>query len=130
MLFSHSVMSDCLQPHGLQQASLPRATPFPRACSNPYPLSWLCHPTISSAVIPFSSHLQSFPTSGSFLISQLFTLGGQSIGASALALPMNIQDLFPLGLTGLISFESKRLSRVLSNTVVQKHQFFCAQLSL
>ena len=93
--------------------------------------SW-CHPPISSSVIPFSSRLQSFPASGSFPRSQLFTSGGQSIGASASTsvLPMNIQDWFPLGWTGWISWQSKGLSRVFSNTTVQKHQFFGAQLSL
>ena len=95
-------------------------------------LSLWCRPTVSSSVIPFSSHLQSFPASGSFQKSQFFASGGQSIGvlASASVLPMNIQDQFPLGLTGWISLQSKRLSRVLSNTTVQKHQLFSAQLSL
>ena len=98
-----------LLPHGLQHARLPCPSPIPGACSNSCPSSWWCHPTISSSVIPFSSCLQSFLTSGSFPISQLFTSGGQSIGASASAsvLPMNIQDSFPLGLTGLISLQSK-----------------------
>ena len=97
-------------------------------CSNSCPLSWWCHPTILSSVIPFSSCLQSFPASGSFPMSQFFTSGGQSIGVSASAsvLPMNIQDWFPLGLTGLVSLQSKGLSRVFSNTTVQKHQFFGA----
>ena len=99
------------------------------ACSNPCPLSQWCHPTISSSVVPLS-HLQSFPASGSFQMSQYFASGGQSIGASVSVLPMNIQDWFPLGLTGLISLQSKRLSRVFSNTTVQKHQFFSAQPSL
>ena len=103
-----------------------------RACSNSCLLSQWWHPTISSSVVPFSSCPQSFPASGSFLMSQLFTSGGQSIGASAsaLILPMNIQDYFPSGLTGLISLQSKVLSRVLSNTTVQRHQFFGAQPSL
>ena len=94
--------------------------------------SWWCYPTVSSSVIPFSSCLQSFPTLGSFLMSQLFAWGGQSIGASASAsvLPVNIQDWFPLGLTGLISLQSKKLSRVFFNTTVQNHQFFGAQFSL
>ena len=94
--------------------------------------SWWCHPTFSSFVVPFSSHLQSFPASESFPISQFFASGGQSIGvsASALVLPMNIQDWFPLGLISLISFQSKGLSRVFSNSTVQKHQFFHAHLSL
>ena len=104
----------------------------PRVCSNSCPLSQWCHPTISSSIIPFSSCPQSFPASGSFTMRQLFTSGVQSIGASASAsvLPMNIQDWFPLGLTGLISLESKELSRTFSNTTVQKHQFFRAQPSL
>ena len=95
-------------------------------------LGWWCHPTISSSVVPFSSHLHSFPALGSFPVSQLFTSGGQSIGTSASAsvLPMNIQDWFLLGLTGLISLPSKGLSRIFSNTTVQKHQFFSTQLSL
>ena len=101
------------------------------ACSNSCPSNQWCHPTISSSVIPFSSYLQSFPASGSFPMSQFFALGGQSIGASASAsvLPMNIQDWFPLRWTGWISLQSKGLSRVFSNTTVQKHQFFSAQLS-
>ena len=104
----------------------------PRAYSNSCPSRRWYHPNISSSVVPFSSCLQSFPVSGSFQMSQFFTSGGQSIGASALAsvLPMNIQDWFPLGLTGSISLQSKGLSRVFSNTTVQKHQFFGAQLSL
>ena len=119
--FSHSFMSDSLQPHGLQHTRLPCPSPTPGACSNSCSSSQWCHPTISSSVIPFSSCLQSFPASGSFLISQFFTLGGQTIGASALAsvLLMNIQDWFPLGWTGLISLQSKGLSRVFSNTTVQ-----------
>jgi len=111
------------------QASL---SPTPEAYSNSCPWSWWCHPIISPSVVPFSSCLQSFPASGSFLISQFFTSGGQSIGASASApvFPMNIQDWFTLGLTGLISFLSKGLSRVFSNTTVQEYQLFGAQLSL
>ena len=130
--FSCSVVSDSLWPHWLQHARLPCPSPTPGACSNSCPLSWWCHPTISSSVIPFSSSLQSFPTSGSFPRSQFFASGGQSIGASALAsvLPVNIQGGFPLGLTDLISLQSKGLSRVFSNTTVQKHQFFGTQLSL
>ena len=106
--------------------------PTPRVCTNSCPSSWWCHPTTSSSVIRFSSHLQSFPASGSFPMSQFFTSGGQITGVSASAsvLPMNIQDLFPLGLTGWISLLSKRLSRVFSSTTVQKRQFFSAQLSL
>ena len=100
--------------------------------SNSCPLSWWCHPTILSSVIPFSSHLQSFPASGSFPVSQFFTWGDQSIGVSALAsvLPMNIQDWSPLGWTGWISLQSEGCSRVFSTTTVQKHQFFDSQLSL
>ena len=107
-------------------------SPTPRVYSNSCPLSRWCNPTISSSVIPFFSHLQSFPESGSFQISQFFTSSSQSIGVSASAsvLPVNIQDWFPLGLTGWIPFLSKGLSRVFSNTTVQKHQFFSAQLSL
>ena len=130
--FSCSVMSDFLQPHGLQHTRLPYPSPTPRACSNSYPLSQWCHPTSSSSVTPFSSCLQSFPASGSFSRSQFFTSGGQSIGTSASAsvIPKNIQDWFPLALTDLISFLSKGFSRVSSNTTVQKHQFFGAQLTL
>ena len=111
LLFSRSVMPDSLQPHGLQHTRLPCSKPSPGVCSNSCPLSWWCHPTISSSVIPFSSRLQFFLASGSFPISLLFTLGGQSIGASVSAsasfLPMNIQGWFPLGLTALISLLSK-----------------------
>ena len=130
-VFSHSVVSNSLQPHGLQQARLPCPSLIPRAYSNSCPLNRWCHPTISSSVIPFS-HLQSFPASGFFPMSQFFASGGQCIRASASVsvLPMNIKDWFPLGLTGLISLQSKGLSRVFSNTTVQKHQFFGAQLSL
>ena len=130
--FSHSVMSNPLQPHGLQHARPPCPSPTPRAYSDSWPLSWWCHPTISSSVVPFSSRLQSFPASGFFQVSQLFTSGGQSIGfsASTSVLPMNTQDWSPLGWTGWISLQSKGLSRVFSNTTVQKHQFFYAQLSL
>ena len=101
-----------LWPHRLQQASLPCPSPTPWAYSNSCPSSWWCLPAISSSVIPFSSHLQPFPTSGSFLMRQFFVSGGQSIGASAPAsiLPMNIQDWFPLGWTGLISLQSKEIS--------------------
>ena len=124
--FSCSVMSGSLQSHVLQHSRPPCPSPSPRACSNLCPLSRLCHSTILFSVISFSSCLQSFPTSGSFLISWLFISGGQSIGTSASAsvLPMNIQDCFPLGWTGWVSLLSKRLSRVFSNTTVQKHQFF------
>ena len=121
-----------LWPHQLQHVRLPYPSLPPGVCSNSCPLSRWCHPTISSSVTPFSSCPQSFPASGAFLLSQLFTSGGQSIGASASASvpPMNIQDLFPLGMTGLISLQSKELSGVFSNTTVQKHQFFGAQHSL
>ena len=124
--FSHSVMSNSLRPHELQHARLPCPSPTPRACSNSCPSSWWCHPTISSSVVPFSSYLQYVPASGSFQINQFFATSGQSIGVSASAslLTMNIQDWFPLGLTGWISLQSKGLSRVFSITTVQKHQFF------
>ena len=129
LLFSRSVVSDSLQLHGLQNTRLPCPSPSPGACSNTYPLSWWCHPTISSSVVPFSSCLQSFPERGSFLMSGLFSSGGQSIGASTSAsvLPNNIQGWFPLGLTGLIALLSKRLSAVFSSTTVWRHQFFSAQ---
>ena len=125
-------VSDSLQSHRLQHSRLPCPLSSPGACSNPCPLSLWCHPTISSSVIPFSSCLQSFPASGSFPMSQFFTLGGQNTGVSASpsVLPMNNQDWFPLGLTGLISLQSNGLSRVFSNTTVQKHQFFSTQPSL
>ena len=130
--FSCSVMSDSLQPHGLQHGRLPCPSPNPRAYSNSHLSSQWCHLTVSSSVVPFSSCLQSFPASGSFPMGQFFTSGGQSIGVSASAsvFPMNIHGWFPLELTGLISLQSKGLSRVFSNTTVQKHQFFNAQLSL
>jgi len=132
LLFSHSAMSDSLQPHGLQHARLPCPSLSPGVSSNSHPLSWWCHPTISSSVVPFSFCLQSFPASGSFPVSQFFASGGQSTGASASlsVLPMNIQGWFPLGLTGVISLLTKGLSRVFSSTAVQKHQFFGAQPSL
>ena len=131
LLLSHSAAFDSLQPRGLQHTRLPCPSPSPRACSNSCSLSHRCHPTISSSVVPFSSCPQSFPASGSFLMSRLFMSGGQSFGASALAsvLPMNIQDWFPSVLTGLISLKSKGLSRDFFNTTVQKHQLFGAQLS-
>ena len=131
-MFGHSVVSNTLRPHGLQHARLPCPSPPPGVCSNSHPLIQWCHPTISSSVIPFSSCPQSFPESGSFPMNQLFTWSGQSIRASASTsvLPMNIQDWFPLGLTGLISLKSKAFSRVFSNTTVQKHQFFSSQPSL
>ena len=156
--FSHSVISNSLWPHGLQHAKLPYPSPTPGACSNSCPSSqWhhptispsvapfssrlqsftasgsfpVNHPTFSSSVVPFSSRSQSFPALGSFPMSQLFALGGQSIGASVSAsvLPMIIQDWFSWGLSGLISLQSKGLSRIFSNTTVQKHQFFGAQSS-
>ena len=132
LLLSCLVVSDSLQPHGLQHARIPCPSPTPRACSNSYPLSRWCHPTASSSVIHFSSCPQSFPASGSFPMSQFFTSGSQSIGVSASisVLPMNIQDWFPWGLTGLISLQSKGLSRVFSNSTAWKHQFFGVQLSL
>ena len=118
--------------HGLQHARLPCPSPTPRVYFNSSPLSRWYHPTILSSVIPFSSCPQSFPASGSFQISQLFASGGQSIGVSASTsvLPMNTQDWSPLGWTGWISLQSKGLSRVFSNTTVQKRKFFSAQLSL
>ena len=130
--FSRSVMSDSLWLHGLQHARTPCSSPALRVCSNSCPWSWWCHPTISSSVIPFSSCLQSFPASGFFPVSQCFPSGGQSIGVSASAsiLSMNIQGWSPSEWTGWISLQSKVLSRVFSNTTVQKHQSFCAQPSL
>jgi len=129
--FSHSVVSDSLQPHKVQHARPPRPTPTPGAHPNSCPLTWWCHPAISSSVIPFYSCPQSFPASGSFQMSQLFQWGGQSTGASASTSDpsMNIQDWSPLGWSGWISLQSKEFSRVFSNTTVQKHQFFSAQLS-
>ena len=134
-------MCDALQLRGLQHTRPPCPSPTPGVYSNSCPLSRWCHPTISSSVFPFSCLqsfffffpcLQSFPASGSFLMSQLFASGDQSIGALVLVsvLPVNIQDWFPLGLTGWISLQSKGLSRVFSNTTVQKHQFFGSQPSL
>ena len=128
--FSRSTVSDSLWPDGLQHARLPCPWSTPAAYSNLCPSSQWCHPNISSSVVPFSSCPQSFPASGSFPVSQLFTSGGKRIRASASVLPMNIQDWFPLGLTGLIALLSKGLSRVFSSTTVWKHQFFGAQLSL
>ena len=129
--FSRLVKSDSLRPHESQHARPPWPPPTPRVHSNSCPLSWWCHPAILSFVIPFSSCPQSLPASESFPISQLFTWGGQSIGVSASAsvLPKNIRDGSPLEWTGWISLQSKGLSRVFSNTTVQKHQFFGAQLS-
>ena len=130
--FSSSVVSNSLWPQEPQHTMPPCPSPTARAYPNPCPLSWWCHPTISSSVIPFSSCHQSFPASGSFQMSQLFSSGGQSIGVSPSTsiLPKNTQDWSPLGWTGWISLQSKGLSRVFSNTTVQKHQFFYTQLSL
>ena len=127
-----SLSHDSLQPHGLQHTRPPCPSPILRVYSNSCPLSQWCHPTISSSVVTFSSHLQSFPESGSFPMRELFTSGGQNIGVSASAsvLPKNIQDWSPLRWTGWISLQSKGLSRVFSNTTVQKQQFFDTQLSL
>ena len=129
---SHSVVSDSLRPHESQHARPPCPSPTPGVHSNSPPSSWWCHPAISSSVVPFSSCPQSLPASGSFPMSQLVASGGQSTGVSASTsvLPMNTQDCLPLGWTGWISLQSKGLSRVFSNTTVQKHQFFSAQLSL
>ena len=130
--FSCLVVSDSLQPHEPQHARPRWPSPTPGVHPNPCPSSRWCHPTISSSVIPFSCHPQSFPASGSFQMSQLSASCGQSIGVSASTSvpPMNTQDWSPLGWTGWISFQSKGLSRIFSNTTVQKHQFFCARLSL
>ena len=130
--FSHSVMPNSLWTHETQHARPSCPSPNPRVHPNPCPSSQWCHPTISSSIVPFSSCPQSFPVSGSFPMSQLFASGGQSIGVSASAsvLPMNTHDWSPLGWTCWISLQSKGPSRVFSNTTVQKHQFFCAQLSL
>ena len=116
--------------HGLQHARLLCPSLSHRACSNSFPSSQWCHPTMSFSVIPFSSCFQSFPASGSFPMSQFFTSGGQSIRASASTLPVNIQDWFPLGWTGWISLQSKALSGLFSNTTVQNHHFFSTHLSL
>ena len=130
--FSCSVMSDSLRPHELQHSRSPCPSPTPRVYPNPCPLIRWCHPTVSSSVILFSSCPQSFPASGSFQMSQPFASGGQRIGVSASTsvLPMNTQNWSPLQWTGWISLQSKGLSRVFSNTTVQKHQFFYTQLSL
>ena len=130
--FSLSVVSDSWQPHEQQHARLPCPSTTPGVYPNPCPWSRWCHPAISSSVVPFSSCPQSLPASGSFPMSQLFTSGGQiiDVSASTSVLPMNTQDWSPLGWIGWISFQSKGLSRVFSNSTVQKHQFFCAQLSL
>ena len=129
--FSCSIVSDSLWPHGLQHARPPCPSPTPRVHPNPCPSSRWCHPTISSSVVPVSSCPQSFPASGSFQMSQFFASGGQSVGVSASTsvLPMYTQDWSPLEWTGWISLQSKGLSRVFSNTTVQKHEFFGTQLS-
>ena len=129
--FSRSVMSNSLRPHELQHARPPCPSPTPGVHPNSCPSSRWCHPAISSSVIPFSSCLQSLPASESFPVSQLFAWSGQSTGVSALAsfLTKNTHGWSPLGWTGWISLQSKGLSRVFSNTTVQKHQFFSAQLS-
>ena len=136
LLFSRSVESDSLQPHGRQHARLPYPSLSPRTCSDSCPLSWWCHPIISSTVVPLSSHLQSFPAPGSFPMSWLFAWGGQSTGASASAsvFPMNIQGGFPLGFTGLISLLSKGLSSLLPHhsskaSILWRSAFFMVQLS-
>ena len=130
--FSCSVVSDSLQPHEQQHARPPWPSPTPGVYPNSCPLSRWFHLTISSSVIPFSFCLQSFPTSGSFQMNQFFPSGGQNIGVSASTsvLLVNTQDWFPLGWPGWITLMSKGLSRVFSNTIVQKHLFFCPQLSL
>ena len=131
-MFSCQAVSDSLGPHGLQHTRPPCLPPTPGVYSNSCPLSQWCHPIITSSVVPFSSHLQYFPASGSFQMSQFFASGGQRIGVSASAsvLPVNIQDWFPLGWTGWISLLSKILSKVFSYTTIQKHPFFSAQFSL
>ena len=132
LCFTCQVVSNSLRPHKLQHTRLPCPSLSPRVFSNSCPLSQWCHPTISSSIAPFSFFPQSFPASESFPMSQLFASGDQSIGisASTSVLPMNIQDWFPLGWTGLISLKSKGLSRVFSRITVQKHQFFGSQPSL
>ena len=130
--FIRSVMSNSLPSHEPQHTRPPCPSPTPGVYPNSCPLSQWCHPTISSSVLPFSFCPQSSPASGSFQMSQIFASGGQSIrvSPSISVLPMNTQDWFPLGWTGWISLQSKGLSRVFSNTTVQKHQFFSTQLSL
>ena len=130
--FSHSLMSDSLRPHGLQPDRIPCPSPTSRVYSNSCPLSRWCHPNISCSIIPLSSCIQSFPESVSFPMSQLFQSGDQSTGisASTSVLPMNYQVWFPLGWTGCIPLQSKGLTRVFSNTIAQKCQFFGTQISL
>ena len=132
LLFSHPVMSDSLRHHELQHTRPPCLSPSSEVCPSSCPLHRACHPAISSSATLFSFFPQSFPASGSFPMTQLFTSDGQSIGASASlsVLPMNIQGWFPLGLTGLISLQSRGLSRVFSSTMIQNHQFFGVQPSL
>ena len=130
--FSRSVVSNSLRPHESQHTRPPCPSPTPEVHPNPCPSSRWCHPTILSSVVPSSSCLPSFPASGSFPMNQFFASGGQSIGVSGSisVLTMNTQDWSPLGWTGWISLQPKGLSRVFSNTTVQKHQFFRTQLSL
>ena len=123
-------MPNSLWSHELQHTRLPRPSLSPTVCSNLCPSCWWCHPTISSSVTPFSSCPQSFPASGSFPMSRLFTSNGQSVGILASVLPMNIQGWFPWGLTGLISLQSKGLPRVFSSPTIWKHQLFSTKLSL
>ena len=132
LFLSCTVVFNSLWPHGLQDARLSCPSPSPRACSDTCPLSWWCHPNISSSVVSFSSYFQSFPASEYFPKSLVFASGGQNTGVSASAsvLQMNIHDWFPLGFTGLISLQSKGLSTVFSNTTVWKYQFFNPQPSL
>ena len=129
--FNCSVMSNSLRPHELQHARPPCPSPTSGVHPNTCPLSRWCHPTTSSSIVPFFSYPQSLPVSGSFPVSQLFAWGGQSIEVSALAsvLPMNTKDWSTLGWTGWISLQSKGLSRVFSNTTLQKHQFFSTSFS-
>ena len=129
--FSHSVVSDSLRPHELQHSRPPCLSPTPRVYPNSCPLSRWCHPIISSSVVPFSSCPQPFPASGSFPMSQFFTSGGQCTGVSdsSSVFQMNTQDWSPLGRTSWISLQSKALSKVFSNTTVQKHQLSSTQLS-
>ena len=129
--FSCSVVSDSLRPHESKHARPPCPSPTPRVHPNSCPSSWWCHPAILPSIVPFSSCPKSLPASGSFPMSQLFAWGGQSTGVSASTsvLPMNTQNWSPLGWTGWISLKSKGLSRVFSNTTVQKHHFYGAQLS-
>ena len=129
LLFSRSVVADSLWPHGLQHARLPCPSPSPRVCSYSCSFSQWCYLTISASADPFSFCLHSFPASEYFPMSQLLGPGGQSIGASALVLPMNIQGWFHVGFTDLISLQSKGLSRVFSDTIVQKDRFFGVQPS-